>query len=227
MSKKDKQSIKKQQMAADRQDFSGDIGDIRDFDDIIALSGNTGKSKSSLKTDFQGSSSLDSSSALKKAMAAFSSYGADDGDSDNYDDDENGFDSILDNEDRKRRRAPDDDDNDEAGNIVEEFSKAKKDYLKSKKDHYTIAPRFGGREEVIEPGRKRAATNEIMANRGLTPHRKKENKNPRVKKRLAFEKAVVARKGQVRDVISGADGAYGGELTGIKSNLSKSRRLAT
>ena len=64
-----------------------------------------------------------------------------------------------------------------------------------------------------------------MKNRGLTPHRKKENKNPRVKKRHAYEKALVRRKGQVREVIEGGAAAYGGELTWIKANLSRSRKI--
>jgi U3 small nucleolar RNA-associated protein 3 len=68
----------------------------------------------------------------------------------------------------------------------------------------------------------------MIKNKGLTPHRKKANRNPRVKKREAYHKAVVARKGQVRESVGGAAGdGYGGELTGIKSNLSRSRRLST
>ena len=66
---------------------------------------------------------------------------------------------------------------------------------------------------------------EIMKNRGLTPHRKKENRNPRVKKRHQYEKAIVRRKGQVREVIAGAAGSYGGELTGIKANIARSRKI--
>ena len=48
---------------------------------------------------------------------------------------------------------------------------------------------------------KRAATWEIMKNKGLTPHRKKANRNPRVKKKEQYDKKVKARKGQVRDVL--------------------------
>jgi U3 small nucleolar RNA-associated protein 3 len=66
-----------------------------------------------------------------------------------------------------------------------------------------------------------------MTNRGLVPHRKKSNRNPRVKKREAFAKAVIARKGQVQDIKSGSATNYGGELTGIKANLSRSRKIGT
>jgi hypothetical protein len=46
-----------------------------------------------------------------------------------------------------------------------------------------------------------------------------------VKKRKAYEKAVVSRKGQVREVITGVGQAYGGEATGIKAKLSRSRKF--
>ena len=111
--------------------------------------------------------------------------------------------------------------------LVERFSKTKKDFIAKKTDHYTPAPRFGGYEEIISEGKKRAATYEMIKNKGLTPHRKKENRNPRVKKRLMYAKAVVARKGQVRDVTREAGAGYGGELTGIKANLARSRKIGT
>lgn len=44
----------------------------------------------------------------------------------------------------------------------------------------------------------RAINTAIEKNRGLTPHRSKAGKNPRKKNRTKFEKAVTARKGQVR-----------------------------
>jgi U3 small nucleolar RNA-associated protein 3 len=66
----------------------------------------------------------------------------------------------------------------------------------------------------------------MAANRGLTPHRNKEMKNPRKKHRIQYERALVRRKGAVREAVAGAAGAaYGGEATGIKSKISKSRKL--
>lgn len=44
----------------------------------------------------------------------------------------------------------------------------------------------------------RAINSAIEKNRGLTPHRSKAGKNPRKKNRTKFEKAITARKGQVR-----------------------------
>lgn len=127
----------------------------------------------------------------------------------------------------KRRRAPELFNDEEASpNLLEEFSQKKKQYLDQKRDHYTATQRVGGHEDLLDdPESKRAASYEIMANRGLRPHRKKSNRNPRVKKREAYDKAVLKRKSQVRDVVQGSTMSYGGELTGIKANLSRSRRF--
>lgn len=150
----------------------------------------------------------------------------------NDDNDLNEFDRMLadgdDSTKKKRRPAPTDhyDVNDD-DDMLEEFASKKKDYMKKKKDFYTAPTRVGGREEVVAEGQKRGISYEIMANKGLMPHRKKANRNPRVKKREMYAKAVVARKGQVREVISGAAGSYGGEKTGIKANVSRSRKIST
>jgi U3 small nucleolar RNA-associated protein 3 len=50
----------------------------------------------------------------------------------------------------------------------------------------------------LDEDAKRAITYQIKKNRGLTPHKKKELRNPRVKHRMKFRKAVIRRKGQVR-----------------------------
>ena len=44
---------------------------------------------------------------------------------------------------------------------------------------------------------KRAITYQISRNKGLTPKRKKEQRNPRVKHRMKFRKAVIKRRSQV------------------------------
>lgn len=51
--------------------------------------------------------------------------------------------------------------------------------------------------EELDEDAKRAITYQIAKNRGLTPHKKKELRNPRVKHRMKFRKAVIRRKGQV------------------------------
>lgn len=145
------------------------------------------------------------------------------------------YDSMLTS--HKRRRAPEMDEesddgdfggeysSDDGDNLVEDFAKLKKGYQKEKQDHYKVDAKYGSHEEIVEDGKRRAATYEIMTNRGLRPHRPKENRNPRVKKRLAYGKAVKARKGQVREAVAGAAGSYGGEMTGIKSGISRSRKI--
>ncbi len=73
-------------------------------------------------------------------------------------------------------------------------------------------------------GSKRGIDYSMQKNRGLTPRRNKDLKNPRKRNRLKYGKAVTRRKGQVQDQRERRD-AYGGETTGIKSKVSKSRKL--
>ena len=79
--------------------------------------------------------------------------------------------------------------------------------------------------DMADDGEARKAGRQIEKNRGLTRQRKKEDANPRVKNREKFRKAVIRRKGQVRTVQVAGDGPYGGELTGIKKNVSHSTRF--
>lgn len=44
---------------------------------------------------------------------------------------------------------------------------------------------------------KRGINYQISKNKGLTPRRKKELRNPRVKNRMKYRKAKIRRKGQV------------------------------
>ncbi|KAK8942084.1 hypothetical protein KSP40_PGU008527 [Platanthera guangdongensis] len=78
-------------------------------------------------------------------------------------------------------------------------------------------------EEPAFNGR-RLIPREIEKNRGLTRYRKKLTKNPRKKYKIKHEKAVMRRKGQVRD-IRRPTGSYGGEPTGININVSRSIRF--
>lgn len=68
---------------------------------------------------------------------------------------------------------------------------------------------------------RRGITYQIAKNKGLTPARKKELRNPRVKHRNKFRKALVRRKGAVRTVRKETT-RYGGEISGIKATVSKS-----
>ncbi|ORY30608.1 Sas10 C-terminal domain-domain-containing protein [Naematelia encephala] len=73
----------------------------------------------------------------------------------------------------------------------------------------------------------RGLTRAIEKNRGLTPHRSKTGRNPRVKKRQAYEKAKQKVQSQ-RAVFKGGQaslgGTYKGEKTGISTTV-KSRRF--
>lgn len=75
-----------------------------------------------------------------------------------------------------------------------------------------------------EAGEKREITYQIAKNKGLTPHRKKEQRNPRVKHRMKYKKAKVRRKGAVREVRTELS-RYGGEASGIKANVKKSIKI--
>ncbi|KAG5418991.1 SAS10 [Candida metapsilosis] len=80
-------------------------------------------------------------------------------------------------------------------------------------------------EEVGQDG-KRAINYQILKNKGLTPHRKKEYRNSRVKKRKQYETAKKKLK-SVRQVYDSekSKGPYEGEKTGIKKGLSRSVKL--
>jgi U3 small nucleolar RNA-associated protein 3 len=88
---------------------------------------------------------------------------------------------------------------------------------------------------------KRAITYKMAKNKGLTPHRKKEQRNPRVKHRNKFRKAKIRRKGAVRECFMFGFWVvillfqvretrtemkrYRGEISGINAHVSKSIKL--
>ncbi|KAF5836525.1 hypothetical protein DUNSADRAFT_5813 [Dunaliella salina] len=80
-------------------------------------------------------------------------------------------------------------------------------------------------DEEVPVGQPRKITEEIQKNRGLTPHRRKDLKNPRKKHRIKYSDAVIRRKGAVQEATPGAAGSYGGEATGIKARVTKGRKL--
>ena len=105
-------------------------------------------------------------------------------------------------------------------NAVANRSKEKK---MIKKKRYEVAPKFPTQDnEVIG---ERAISRAIMKNRGLVAHKAKINRNPRVKKREQYRKALIRRKGAVREVRTDEGHKYAGEETGIKSGISRSRKL--
>ncbi|XP_007940967.1 something about silencing protein 10 [Orycteropus afer afer] len=90
--------------------------------------------------------------------------------------------------------------------------------LKRKKEEST-------EEQALEDqNAKRAITYQIAKNRGLTPRRKKIDRNPRVKHREKFRRAKIRRRGQVREVRR-EEQRYSGELSGIRAGVKKSIKL--
>lgn len=116
----------------------------------------------------------------------------------------------------------------EAERFYEEAARNREALAQAKKEFYSHdKPELAASSDDDSDleGAKRGASYQIMKNKGLTAHKSKLNRNPRVKKRMQYRKAVIRRKGQVRDVRVGEAGKYGGETTGIKSNLSRSRKI--
>lgn len=100
-------------------------------------------------------------------------------------------------------------------------SKTKKAF---KKSLYKVAPKFPRVDGEVAG--ERSINQAILKNRGLVAHKPKINRNPRVKKREQYRKALIRRKGAVREVRDAQEGnEYGGEQTGIKSRISRSRKL--
>uniref|UniRef100_A0A4W6FL32 UTP3 small subunit processome component n=1 Tax=Lates calcarifer TaxID=8187 RepID=A0A4W6FL32_LATCA len=79
-------------------------------------------------------------------------------------------------------------------------------------------------EEELDPDAKRGITYQMAKNKGLTPKRKKIDRNPRVKHREKFRRAKIRRKGQVRDVRR-EETRYSGEMSGIRAGVKKSIKL--
>lgn len=79
-------------------------------------------------------------------------------------------------------------------------------------------------EEVGEDG-KRKVTYQIEKNKGLTAKRKKENRNPRVKKRKAYD-SKMKKLGSMKPVYKAEPkGGYQGAQSGIKAGLIKSTKF--
>ncbi|NXD26291.1 SAS10 protein, partial [Spelaeornis formosus] len=78
--------------------------------------------------------------------------------------------------------------------------------------------------EGEDASKKRGVTYQMIKNKGLTPKRRKIDRNPRVKHREKFRRAKIRRKGQVREVRHELQ-RYAGELSGIRAGVKKSRKL--
>lgn len=79
-------------------------------------------------------------------------------------------------------------------------------------------------EEEEDADGKRGITRQIAKNKGLTATKRKELRNPRIKNKMKFKKAVIRRKSTVRPVRSKVE-LYGGEATGVKTHLRRSIKI--
>lgn len=79
-------------------------------------------------------------------------------------------------------------------------------------------------EEMGEDDERRQITYQIAKNKGLTPYRKKELRNPRVKHRMKFRKAIIRRKGAHRTPRKEIR-RYDGEISGISARVKKGIKI--
>ncbi|KAJ0976082.1 hypothetical protein J5N97_018047 [Dioscorea zingiberensis] len=117
----------------------------------------------------------------------------------------------------------DDETTDPEDDFYKEVKRQRMEKLNAKAALYSRTPVAPSTLETEEGGR-RPITYQIEKNKGLTRHRKKLTKIPRKKYKIKHQKAVIRRKGQVRD-IRRPSGPYGGEATGINPNISRSIRF--
>ncbi|KAK1768530.1 Sas10 C-terminal domain-containing protein [Phialemonium atrogriseum] len=117
------------------------------------------------------------------------------------------------------------DQDDEYYDMVASASRKKKDEKAARQEALKAAEK-GERvveQEVVGEDGKRKITYAVLKNKGLTPRRKKEVRNPRVKKRMMYaDKQKKLR--SMRSTYKGGEGpgGYQGELSGIKTGLVKS-----
>jgi len=117
---------------------------------------------------------------------------------------------------------------DEYYDMVASASRAKKADKAARREALAAAKkdeRVVEQEEVGEDG-KRKITYRIMTNKGLTPNKRKEVRNPRVKRRMQYGKKQQKLR-SMRPVFKGGEGrgGYQGELSGISTGLVKSVKL--
>ncbi|KAG2178027.1 hypothetical protein INT43_003280 [Umbelopsis isabellina] len=126
-------------------------------------------------------------------------------------------DADWDESDVRQAHAANDEDEDLYENVKAQKAAAKD----AKKAEYEAGRMPIISEEDLADGDKRGVTWQILKNRGLTPHRKKENRNARVKHRNKYEKKM-KNLSSFRAVAKTPTGAYGGETTGIRTGLARS-----
>lgn len=121
--------------------------------------------------------------------------------------------------------------NEDAEEYYESIKNAKLDKKQARRSAHETAKKAAREgklaelQEHVDGDGKRALNFQILKNKGLTPNRRNENRNARVKKRKKYEQAKKKLK-SVRQVYDDSNrGPYQGEKTGIKKGVSRSVKL--
>ncbi|KAF8964204.1 Sas10 C-terminal domain-containing protein [Flammula alnicola] len=122
-----------------------------------------------------------------------------------------------------QKRSRTDDEDDEGAESPDEYyelvkKKSKEEKIKKKEEYEAASGRTRVDLENGEASGPRSLTRAILTNKGLTPHRPKAVRNPRVKKRQKYEKAkkkISSQKAVYKGGLSESGGRYDGERSGI------------
>lgn len=95
----------------------------------------------------------------------------------------------------------------------------------ARKQSFTPTASTGPLAFALGDADHRKVTRQIDANRGLVRSRDKQRKTPKTRNRARWDKKLVARGGAVQEFKESQAHSYGGQATGIKTNVTKSIRL--